>query len=75
MCGKKNDDPDRTPCRFFFWEENKCVDASHWRSTRCNASCLGHQLGVTEVRGTQQSGKWPTWARLSMHSDSVFCDG
>ena len=36
---------------------------------------LGTQLGVSEVRGTQQSRKWPIWARLSMHSDSVFCDG
>ena len=36
---------------------------------------LGTQLGVTEVRGTQQSRKWPTWARFSMHSDSEVCDG
>ena len=36
---------------------------------------LGTQLGVSEVRGTQQSRKWPTWAWFSMHSDSVFCDG
>ena len=36
---------------------------------------LGTQLGVTEVRGIQESRKWPTWARLSMHSDSEFCDG
>ena len=35
---------------------------------------LGTQLGV-RVRGIQESRYWPTWARLSMHSDSVFCDG
>ena len=73
---KKNDDPDRTPCGFFFLGgKQMCGCVTFGGAPAATHHVLGTQRGVTEVRGTQESRMWPTWARLSMHSDSVFCDG
>ena len=74
MCGKENDDTDRTPCRFFGMKTNVWMRLIGGAPATTH-HVLGTQLGVSEVRGTQQSRMWPTWAWFSMHSDSVFCDG
>ena len=58
MCGKKkkNDDTDRTPCRFFFFGMKTNVWMRHIGGAPATTHhVLGAQRGATQARGTQES--------------------